>query len=76
MGGKAMSESMTPKQRGCKTEIKVVSGSRMWNYYTPEPSEVVIIRARNLNAIEAQDKDGHYALVNTRRATSIVVSRL
>lgn len=66
----------TPKQRGCKTEIKVISGSCMWSYYTPEPSDVVIIQARNLSAIEAQDKDGHYALVNTRRATSIVVRDL
>ena len=65
-----------PKQRGCKTEIRVISGSRMWSYYTPEPSDVITNRVLALAPIVAQDKDGHFALINTRRATSIVVSDL
>ena len=65
-----------PKQRGCKTEIKVVTGNRMWSYYAPESSNLIVNSVRACVPIMAQDKEGHFAIVNTRNAAAIVVRNL
>ena len=62
-----------PKQRGCKTEIKVVAGNRVWSYYTPDSSNLIANNVRAGMPIMAQDKEGQFALVNTRNAAAIVV---
>ena len=62
-----------PKQRGCKTEIRVISGSRMWGYYTPESSDRIASLVSHALPIVAQDKEGNFAYINTSEAPAIVV---